>query len=269
MRSRCTSAAFCVSERALALLGLCAALALACAPLAYATPTSTLAMRAGFQPNALGSPTTLSFSLRVTGAPGQVTPPVTALEIQIPRGMGLATSTLGLANCTAPALEDSGLAGCSPDARIGGGEAIMQIPVGTGSVEEDVTIAALIGPPNHEHLELLFYAAGTTPVITKQVFPSAMLPDTGLFGERLATALPLIEVFPSSQPASMVQFNTTIGPAGLHYVERKHGRLVSFVPRGMVEPRVCPRGGFPFRAQFTFADGTHAAATTAVPCPPR
>jgi hypothetical protein len=52
------------------------------------------------------------------------------------------------------------------------------------------------------------------------------------------------------------------------------GSLLAVCPLGMpfgvpATPSSCPRGGFPFVADFTFMDGTTATAKSNVPCPPR
>jgi hypothetical protein len=68
---------------------------------------------------------------------------------------------------------------------------------------------------------------------------------------------------------SIVSVQATIGPSHLTYYKHVHGRLVPFSPRGVSVPERCPRGGFPFAAEFTFQDGSSASAQTTVPCPPR
>ena len=73
---------------------------------------------------------------------------------------------------------------------------------------------------------------------------------------------------PGGPPVSIVSVQATIGPSGLVYTERVHGRTVSFHPRGVQVPTSCPRGGFPFTGTFTFVDGSSATAQSTVPCPP-
>ena len=65
----------------------------------------------------------------------------------------------------------------------------------------------------------------------------------------------------------MVRLSTTLGPAHLTYYELVRGRYLPYHPKGIVLPRVCPRGGFRFAAHFTFEDGEHAQARTTVACP--
>jgi hypothetical protein len=96
-----------------------------------------------------------------------------------------------------------------------------------------------------------------------------VLPDTGRFGSRLVTTVPLVTSVPGGPDVSIVDVQTTIGPSHLTYYKHSHGRLVPFRPRGVSVPERCPRGGFPFAADFTFEDGTQTSAHTTVPCPPR
>jgi hypothetical protein len=82
-------------------------------------------------------------------------------------------------------------------------------------------------------------------------------------------AVPLIPSVAGGPPVSIVRVNATIGPAGLTYYERVHGRTVSFHPIGVSVPQRCPRGGFAFSGQFSFQDGTSVIARSNVPCPRR
>ncbi len=62
---------------------------------------------------------------------------------------------------------------------------------------------------------------------------------------------------------------TTIGPMNVTYYRQFRGKSTPYHPRGVRLPRRCPRGGFPFAANFTFQDGAHTVARTTVPCPAR
>jgi hypothetical protein len=46
------------------------------------------------------------------------------------------------------------------------------------------------------------------------------------------------------------------------------GETLAYQPKGILLPRSCPRGGFPFSAQFTFLDGSTTSSQTTVRCPP-
>jgi hypothetical protein len=95
-----------------------------------------------------------------------------------------------------------------------------------------------------------------------------VLPAYGRFGSQLATNVPLVTSVPGGPDISIVSVTSTIGPSHLTYYRHVHGQLVAFHPRGVSVPERCPRGGFPFAAQFRFEEGGSASATTTVPCPP-
>jgi hypothetical protein len=66
---------------------------------------------------------------------------------------------------------------------------------------------------------------------------------------------------------SAVRLRATLGPDGVTYYEHVPGETLDYQPPGILLPPTCPRGGFPFAAQFNFVDGSHASARTVDPCP--
>ncbi len=238
-----------------------------CLPVA-ARAAQTVALETSFHPNRLGVRTTLEFSFQVHNTiPEQAPSPVIDVDLHLPAGLGLATSTLGLANCDPAVLLEQGPSGCPTNARIGLGSALVALPAGSEPVEEEGDLTALVGPPNSEHLEVLFYAEGLSPVFAQLVFPGRVLSDNSPFSGRLDTAIPLIPTWPGGPDVAVTRMTTTIGPLGLTYYRHVRGKIVPFHPRGIAVPKHCPRRGFPFRADIAFLDGTRASATSAVPCP--
>jgi hypothetical protein len=252
------------------------ALALSCAPLLFCAVAATSAqavpvqasLHASFSPNRLGASTTISFSFHVSTAEGTAPPPMTALDLHLPAGMNYTTTTLGLATCTASALAERGLAGCPANSRLGHGSALVEVPFGVGVGHEVPEVQAVAGPSPNGNLVVLFYANGLYPVYAQLAFSGEVLPDTGRFGSQLSANVPLVTSVPGGPDVSIVSVQTTIGPNQLTYYRRVHGRLQPFRPRGVAVPERCPRGGFPFSAQFSFLDGTTTSATTTVACPP-
>ena len=59
---------------------------------------------------------------------------------------------------------------------------------------------------------------------------------------------------------ALLGLQTTIGPAGIVYHEDIGGKTVNFRPRGILLPKSCPRGGFPFAVHLSFSDGSSAGA---------
>lgn len=62
-------------------------------------------------------------------------------------------------------------------------------------------------------------------------------------------------------------FSAMIGPLGVTYYARIHGKFVPYQPSGIILPARCPRRGFPFAITFKFADGSGTTSGARVPCP--
>jgi hypothetical protein len=247
---------------------LVAALALAVAPAPAGAVVEQASLHASFSPDRLGAPTTIAFSFHLATSEGLAPPPLTRLDLQMPAGLNYTETTLGLALCKPAALIAEGLAGCPANSRLGYGSALVEVPFGSGSGHEIPEIQAVAGPSPNGNLVVLFYANGLYPVDAQLAFSGEVLPDSGRFGSQLATNVPLVTSVPDGPDVSIVSATSTIGPSHLTYYRHVHGRLVPFHPRGVSVPERCPRGGFPFAAQFSFQDGSRASAQTTVPCPP-
>jgi hypothetical protein len=240
---------------------------LAPAAAAAAAVSERASLQASFAPDRLGAPTTISFGFHLATVEGAAPPPLSALDLRMPAGINYTSTTLGLAICQPAALLAKGLAGCSPNSRLGYGTAYVEVPFGLGAGHEIPEVQALAGPSPHGNLVVLFYANGLSPVYAQLTFSGEVLPDTGRFGSQLATTVPLVASVPGGPDVSVLSVTSTIGPSHLTYYRHVHGRLVPFHPRGVSIPERCPRGGFPFAAEFAFQDGSRTAATTTVPCP--
>ncbi len=228
----------------------------------------TVTLETAFKPDRLEARTTIEFGFQIHGTiPGQAPSPVTDVDLRLPAGLGLATSTLGLANCAPAALLAQGPAGCPANARIGFGSALVAVSAEDETVLEGARLTTLVGEPNSEHLEVLFYAEGKAPVAGQLVFPGEVLDANGPSSGRLNTTIPLIPTWPGGADIAVTRMRSTIGPLGLTYYRRVGRRVVPFHPRGIAVPGHCPRGGFAFGVEVTFLDGASASATSAVPCP--
>lgn len=194
-------------------------------------------------------------------------PPLTALDLRYPANIGLITSGLGLETCEAAALEARGPAGCPPNALMGFGTALVQMPIAGTVLEESAYITTWMAPIRNGHLQLLFYAEGREPVYAELTLTSAVLEASPPYGGRLYTNIPEIPNIAGAPPPSLVQMESTIGPKHITYYERDHGKTIAYTPIGLRLPPTCPRDGFPFQATFAFLNSTHASARTTVPCP--
>jgi hypothetical protein len=224
-------------------------------------------LHVAFTPDRAGARTTIELSVKVRGDAGRPPPALRSLELRLPAGMGIATTTLGEASCSPASLIAGGLSGCSPNALLGFGTATAVVPVGAGTVLEHAVLHPLMGPPRENQVEVLFYAQADSPVFAQLVLPAVLAEDVPPYGERLQTAIPLVEVWPEGPDLALASIDSTIGPLHLAYRRRVGSRTVSFRPQGIRIPAQCPRGGYPFAAQLGFIDGAVASASYHVPCP--
>jgi hypothetical protein len=239
-------------------------LALAAAP---AVASQSVSLAAKFVPKRLGGDTGVGFEFTIS-AQGQLVPsPLTGVELRYPQNLGIAISGLGIETCDPQTLELEGAAGCPANSRMGYGEALAEIPIGGTIVREPARVEIVRGPTKEGHLALLFYADGESPTIAQIVLPGLLLPATPPFGGSIGIDVPLVPGFPEGPNVSVVSLKSMLGPRDLTYYERVRGRTIAYKPRGIVLPRICPRGGFRFMATFSFLDGSSTNAATAVPCP--
>jgi hypothetical protein len=224
-------------------------------------------LHATFTPEHLGRGTTVDFAFEIAAPNHRVPSPLTGIEVDYPVELGFALSELGLANCSTRALEIFGPHGCPADSLMGYGTALAEIAIGPSILRETVQVEVFRTTSHDQHLTLLIYATGSTPVDAEIFFPAVVLPAPAPFGGRLDMDIPLVPSLPGAPDIAVVQFRSTLGPLHLRYNEHAHGRIIEYEPKGIPLPSHCPRGGFPFVAKFRFMDGSNAVAHTAVPCP--
>lgn len=238
----------------------------ACLP-AAGQAQELVSLHTSFTPDRLGAQTTIGFGFTVKTPDGSLPSPLTHIALRIPKGMEYLSTTLGLAICKPKELEAKGLSGCPVNSRLGFGKARVEVPFGSTAGREIPHIYALMGPEHNNNMVVLFYADGREPVFAQLVFEGELLPDSGPFGSNLSTPIPEIKGVTGGPPVSIINVESTIGPEHLLYEKRVHGHIVHFHPRGVEIPDTCPRGGFRFQGDFSFADGTTVRATSTVRCP--
>jgi hypothetical protein len=218
-------------------------------------------------PEQLGRSTTIDFGFRLAGPGGTVPPPVTQIELYFPANLGIITSDLGTASCTTTVLELAGPEGCPSKALMGYGTATGEVQVGSELIEESATTAVFMAPFENGSIALQFFLDAQIPLSGEWIFRGRLLPAPAPFGGVLAITVPVIESFAGGPDVVLVRLQSTIGPLGITYYSRIRGRFVPYQPSGILLPRHCPRGGFPFAAKFTFAEGGSTTAHRTVRCP--
>jgi hypothetical protein len=245
---------------------LCAVLlVVACTP-AVAQASERAKLAVAFKPYRLGQDTNITATFEVWTTNGQLPAPPTDFELRFPTSLVFATSGLGLATCQPAALEARGIEGCSPNAQIGVGSAQAEVPLGPEPVKEETKVTILKGPPQGEHVGILIYSDGQTPVSTENLFQGE-LRENDSYGTLLETELPLIPSVPGAGDAVITRIEVTLGPSGLTYYKHERGKIVGYHPRGFQVPEVCPSGGFRFGLSMQFADGEIVPGTDTIPCP--
>ena len=91
------------------------------------------------------------------------------------------------------------------------------------------------------------------------VFSGEVLPDRAPYGEELVMSIPAIPTLTFEPDASIASFSLTIGTPGRHRAQRTSNTVMI--------PSSCPPSGWPFAAEFTYADGSVGSALATETCP--
>ena len=231
------------------------------------------ALQASLSPDRLGAYATVFIGFRISSIPTWEQVPLTKVSVDLPSETGLATSGLGLENCLRPRLEEVGLlGGCPSDSLMGRGTATAEIPFAGELVVESAQVDVFSARVQNGRLALMVFVEAHSPVETELVFPATVVPAPPPYSEGIETNVPLVPTVPEGPDVAVTHFqmalgSTPTGPDHFVYYRRVHGHRVAYAPRGLLLPPTCPRGGFPFNAQFAFQDGSTATAHTTVPCP--
>lgn len=228
-----------------------------------------VSMHAWFTPYRLGASTTIGFSFKIQSPPHTVPQPLIGINLELPHDIGAATSDLGLADCTPNAFFENGIAGCPPNSLVGKATATATVPIGPALISEQVHIGLTATASESKNLEILYAAEGLTPVFSQLTFRGEILEANPPYGEEIDTFIPPIETLPEAPYASVVSMSATIGPEGITYYKRSHGKRVAYHPEGIGLPARCPSGGFHFAGTFTFLDEATKTLRVVIPCPAR
>jgi len=250
------------------LLGVVTILALAGPGSAWAVPTVSIKARivpiAGF-PNTgdkLGAGAAVESQVTISGTEyGGFPPPLIGVHVFLPRGTVLHQE--GFPTCPVSTLEPTGLGptACPEGSRAGPvGTVHGEVAFGTKVVPEEATLESFYAAGGG----LEFFTYGHEPAIVEVISTAHFVNVGGIYSHELIAAVPLVETVPGAQDASVTSVSIRVGSA-----IRLHGQTIYY---GRV-PKKCPRGGFPAKAQLTFAGlgGLTQVTVTKklkVPCPP-
>lgn len=207
-------------------------------------------------PDRLGARAALTFTISYAGGEFGVPAPVRQSVLRFPAGLSLEIPKLR--GCAATQLRTHGARGCPVQSEIGSGHALMAVHTGTLTITEWAHLEAFLGPPRNLEPTFEILARGYSPLDERRVFAGAVLPDKAPYGEQLVLRIPPIPSLPLEPDASIVTFSLTIGASKARSSANANAVLV---------PSSCPAGGFPFAAEFAYADGASGSALTKAPCP--
>jgi hypothetical protein len=195
-------------------------------------------------------------------------PPVSAVNIYLPKGVTLHPS--GFGSCTEATLKNIGATGC-PKSSVAStlGSVLGEVTFGSERVPETATLQAFFGPSG----SILFYTQGSTPVSLEVVSTGRFVRSSGKYSWELKTLVPPVATVPGAPLASVSKIHLKAGAA-----YRSHGKVI---PYGTVPKKgECPKGGFFGKTEVTFGGtfggerefGIPAKTVTnviRVPCPRR
>jgi len=207
-------------------------------------------------PDRLGAKGSLTFTIQYAGGELGVPSPVRRAVLRFPAGLTLEIPSLS--SCSAARLEARGARGCPKQSEIGTGQALVEGNLGAQPITEDATLRAFLGPLDNLQPTFEILGQGYTPIGQEMVLTATALPDRLPYGEELVMSIPPIPTVPPEPDASIASFSLTIGASRRH---RTHSTSSVLIPSS------CPTGGFPFAAEFTYADGSVGSALARIPCP--
>ncbi|HXC24160.1 MAG TPA: hypothetical protein VNU28_06215 [Solirubrobacteraceae bacterium] len=221
------------------------------------TPTGTSAtITPTLSADRLRARVSLTIGVHFSGGELGVPSPLRHAVLRLPAGMSLEVPSLRA--CSGARLQARGLSGCPARSRLGAGKALVEARAGSQTILEKVALWAFIGPPQNLQPTFEILALGYTPLQERVVLGGTVLSGSAPYGEALEMSIPPIATLPGSPEASILAFSLTVG-AGQAGRGRDRDAILT--------PPTCPPGGFPFAADFTYADGTGSETLARIPCP--
>jgi len=243
--------------------------AVACGCLIFAAPAGaaeTLTIHASFNPDALGAPTNVSATgaFHSTEALG-VASPVSHIVLYLPAGLEI--DVHGAGTCTQSALEVDGPSGCPADSRIGFGGGVGSLELAGEVIHEPYTIDLFLGSKESGHLMVLTFVDASSPVSFELIVVAKEIRAPSPYGLGFTAEVPPIPTLPGASNASLESIFLSAGDNNVAYYEQVHGKRKLVHVRGIVVPKRCPDGGFPYEALVSFEDGTSLTSVGTIPCP--
>ncbi len=244
-----------------------AAVTCACLLLAAAAwATQTLEVTASFSPDKLGKPTNVHGTAKIGSVGTRMPSPIAEATVMGPAGLTVNTTGVGI--CDPKKLEatlDPSVCPKTSKAGFGGGVGAYEI---AGEVnEEPFTINFYRGPNEGGHLTIIAYVNAVSPVSVQLVLKAQVVQEPKPYGLGFTFKVPPVETLPGATNATVKSIYITLGAANAAYFEQVHGKRTLVHIKGIVVPKKCPKGGFPYKTALTYEDGTTTEVTGTIACP--
>ena len=245
-----------------AVLAVCALLLAA----AVALAAETLTVTAAFSPDKLGAPTNVHGAAIIHSTDELVPTPIIKTTVMGPAG--LAVDVKGVGICDPAKLEaelEPKACPTNSKAGFGGGTGVLELAKEV--IKEHFTLNFFRGPNEDGHLVLLAYLNAISPVSVQLVLKAQVVKEPKPYGLGFTFIVPLIPTLPGASDASAEEIFITLGAPNAAYFETVHGKRKLVHVKGIIVPKKCPSGGFPYKTEISFADGTTNTVKGAIPCP--
>jgi hypothetical protein len=238
------------------ILALGFALTISATPASATQSTTTATIAPTLSPDRLGAQGALQLAIRYSSNESAVPLPVTRAVLRFPAGLGVEIPHLR--SCSPTRLRAHGPKACPAQSLLGRGNAIAETQVGSQVVSEGIDLTLFVGPFHNLQPTFEILGQGYSPFDERVVLTGTVLPDNPPFGEDLVLTIPPIPTLSLEPDASILSMSLTVGTP-----KPPHPITLNTV----VVPPSCPAGGFPFAAEFTYADGSTSSALASAACP--
>ena len=241
---------------------LCACLTAAAA----AWAAETLEVTASFSPDKLGAPTNVHGTATIGSTSGPLPSPIAETTVMGPAGLRVDTKGVGICN-TVKLEQTLETSVCPKDSKAGFGGGVGAYELAGQVNEEPFTLNFYRGPNEDGHLVILAYLNAVSPVSVQLVLKAQVVNEPKPYGLGFTFKVPPIESLPGASNATAKSIYITLGAPNAAYFETVHGKRKLVHVKGIIVPKTCPKGGFPYETQFTFEDGTTNTVKHTIPCP--
>jgi hypothetical protein len=226
----------------------------------------TLTVTASFSPDKLGAPTNVHGTATIGSTSGPLPSPIAEATVMGPAGLKVDTKGVGI--CNTAQLEATLNPGvCPKDSKAGFGGGVGAYELAGEVNEEPFTLNFYRGPNEDGHLVILAYLNAVSPISVQLVLKAQVVNEPKPYGLGFTFKVPPIESLPGASNATAKSIYITLGAPNAAYYEKVAGKRKLVHVKGILVPKTCPKGGFPYETQLTFEDGTNNAVKGTIPCP--